>query len=74
MREIRNDRHLYSSTQQTQIMTIAEVSQWLTIKEKTIRQWIYQEKIPSLKINGVVRFDRKELSQWILKSARGQYS
>ena len=55
------------------IMTLSELSQQLHVKEKTLRQWIYQGKIPSLKINGVVRFSRKSIQKWIAASSRGQY-
>lgn len=54
------------------IMTMSELSQLLHIKEKTLRQWIYQGKIPSLKINGLVRFSRKAIHHWIAASSRGQ--
>jgi excisionase family DNA binding protein len=53
-------------------MTIQEVSDWLQIKPKTLRQWIYLDKIPSLKINGLVRFDKRQLDLWMNLGSRGQ--
>ena len=53
-------------------MTIADVSVLLCIKEKTIRQWIYQGKIPSIKINGLVRFRKRDIDTWIEALARSR--
>ena len=49
----------------TNLLTTREVADRLASKEKTIRQWVYQRKIPYLKINGLVRFDAKTIDQWI---------
>ena len=54
------------------LMTITDVSAWLGVKEKTVRQWIYQDRIPSLKINGIVRFSYNALTVWSERLSRGQ--
>jgi len=53
-------------------LTISDLAALLCIKEKTIRQWIYLGKIPSLKINGLVRFSRRAIDDWVTASARGR--
>jgi excisionase family DNA binding protein len=54
-----------------ELLTIDELSEILKTKQKTIRQWVYQGKIPSIKINGLLRFASAEIESWISHQARG---
>ena len=54
------------------LLTITEVAALLKAKVKTIRQWVYQGKIPSLKINGLLRFSKIRLECWIAEQAGGE--
>ncbi len=47
------------------IVTIKELSQVLKVKEKTLYQWAELGQIPSIKLNGCLRFDMNEIYQWI---------
>lgn len=47
------------------LMTQAEVAALLQVKPATINTWVMQQKIPFVKLNGVVRFDRKEIAAWM---------
>lgn len=48
-----------------ELLTLNELSEILKIKPKTIRQWVYQGKIPSLKINGLLRFGNRDIEVWL---------
>lgn len=47
------------------MLTVSQVSQMLNIKASTIYAWVAQDKIPHVKIHGLIRFHPQELSQWI---------
>jgi excisionase family DNA binding protein len=55
-----------------ELLTIDELASILKTKEKTIRQWVYQGRIPSIKVNGLLRFGQREIQSWLsLGSRRG---
>ena len=47
------------------LLTIRDLSIQLQIKTSTLYAWAAQGKIPSRKIHGVLRFDPKEIQQWL---------
>ncbi len=49
------------------LLTVKDMATRLQVKEKTIYAWASQGKIPSVKINGVIRFDDREIEQWLQK-------
>lgn len=53
-----------------ELLTLDELSEFLKIKPKTIRQWVYQGRIPSLKINGLLRFGNQDIEVWLHKQRR----
>ena len=44
-----------------ELMTAVQVAKYLQVKEKTIRNWTSEDKIPYSKINGVVRYKKAEI-------------
>ena len=48
------------------LLTIRDLSSQLQIKPSTLYAWAAQGKIPSRKIHGVLRFDPKEIQQWLV--------
>lgn len=50
------------------LLTIKELSQILKVKESTLYAWVHRGKIPSFKLNGLLRFDQNEIEQWISNS------
>ena len=44
---------------------VREVAQYLGVSVNTIRSWVWLRKIPWFKIRGLVRFDMKEIEQWM---------
>lgn len=49
----------------TCILTVKELSLALKVKEKTLYQWAEQKQIPSLKLNGALRFDLDDIQKWL---------
>lgn len=47
------------------LLTIKDLSKTLQIKRSTLYAWVKQGRIPSLKINGVVRFIPQEIGKWL---------
>jgi excisionase family DNA binding protein len=47
------------------IVTIKELSALLKVKEKTLYQWAELGQIPSVKLNGALRFDLEDVMRWI---------
>lgn len=47
------------------LMTVKEVSEILNANSKTIYQWAELGQIPSVKLNGCLRFDLDDIKEWI---------
>lgn len=47
------------------LLTIQEISDILGIKDCTIRAWVFQRKIPCVRIGRLVRFRMSEIETWI---------
>ncbi len=54
------------------ILTVKQVSELLKVKQGTIYAWAEQGLIPSFKINGLLRFDEDELTEWVKACKRPQ--
>jgi PTS system nitrogen regulatory IIA component len=52
------------------LMTLAEVAEYLQIKERTIYQWAQQGKIPGFKLGNIWRFKRDDIELWIEERKR----
>lgn len=46
-------------------MTAAEVADWLRVGLSTVYAWTATDRIPYLKFNGVLRFQRDQLRGWM---------
>jgi excisionase family DNA binding protein len=51
-----NERHL---------LTAKEAAAYLSVSENTIRQWIWQRRLPVIRLGRAVRLKRDDLSQLI---------
>lgn len=49
------------------LLTVKDIALWLQVKDKTIYAWASQSKIPSVRINGVLRFDTQDIEHWLQK-------
>jgi excisionase family DNA binding protein len=47
------------------ILTIKELATIIKVKEKTLYQWAESGQIPSIKLNGVLRFDQDDVLKWV---------
>lgn len=47
------------------LLTVKELAEQLHIKPATLYAWAAQEKIPCLKIHGLLRFDRQTIHEWL---------
>lgn len=52
------------------LLTIKELSETLSVSERTIRQWTHESYIPYFKLGGCVRFREKEIETWLAKRSR----
>lgn len=48
-----------------QICTVSEVGEMLRVKDGTIRKWIYEGKLPHLKLGGRVLIREKDIVDFI---------
>jgi len=47
------------------ILKIRDVAAKWKIKESTLRAWVFQEKIPVVRIGRLVRFRPSEIEKWL---------
>ena len=47
------------------LLSIKEVEGRLNIPQSTLRAWIFQRKIPVLRIGRLVRFKESDLERWL---------
>ena len=53
------------------LLTVKEVAEILNCRPSTVYAWAKCGEIPCYKIGGLLRFDQKEIEEWI-KSNQGQ--
>jgi excisionase family DNA binding protein len=54
----------------SQIMIATEVALWLRMRCSTIYTWAATGKIPSVKMNGAIRFIRSDIERWMHDRSR----
>lgn len=47
------------------LLSVKDVAARLQVKDKTVYAWATQGKIPTLKINGVIRFEADAIERWL---------
>jgi excisionase family DNA binding protein len=57
-----------------ELLIATEVAQWLRIRRSTTYAWAAAGKIPSVKLNGAVRFIRADIERWLNDSLNGSAS
>lgn len=53
---------------QTDWMNLSEVALYLKCKERHIRDLVYRREIPHSKVGRLLRFHRREVDRWLLKT------
>lgn len=56
---------------QMRILTIRQAAEILAVKPQTLYQWAEMRKIPSLKLNGCVRFVEADILAWVKTCKKG---
>lgn len=51
-------------------MTVGEVAQYLSMKERQIRSLVFGKKIPHCKVGRLVRFHRPTIDAWMLSHSK----
>jgi excisionase family DNA binding protein len=50
------------------LLTVSQAAQYLAISASTLYGWVWQRRIPFVKVGRAVRFDLRELEQFIESS------
>jgi len=61
-------------SQNVRLLTIRQASEFLSIPVSTLYGWVWQRRIPFVKIERVVRFDIGDLEQFIQTNRRSVLS
>jgi excisionase family DNA binding protein len=48
-----------------ELLTVNDLANWLNVKRSTLYQWVSLGQIPAIRLNGALRFDPKEISEWL---------
>jgi excisionase family DNA binding protein len=56
------------------ILTTKQLSEILKVKPKTLYQWAALGQIPSIKLNGALRFDLTDIQAWIKNCKKEPHS
>jgi excisionase family DNA binding protein len=48
-----------------EILIASEIARWLRIGISTVYQWAHAGTIPCIRLNGVLRFHRKDVQAWL---------
>ncbi|MEB0082324.1 helix-turn-helix domain-containing protein [Glaciimonas sp. Gout2] len=51
--------------QENDVLTIAEVAEYLKVAERTIYRLAAAKKVPAFKVGGMWRFSRADIDAWI---------
>ena len=54
----------------SELLIASEIGRWLRIKCSTVYGWAAAGKIPSVKMNGTIRFVRSDIERWIQDRSR----
>ncbi len=47
------------------LLTLRQVSEILNVKESTLRSWVFQRRIPCVRIGRLVRFRVSDIDLWV---------
>ena len=54
-----------------EIMTVADVADYLRIKTSTVYEWAANGKLPGVKVGRLWRFERSEIEKWVRENRKG---
>ncbi|MDQ3157300.1 MAG: helix-turn-helix domain-containing protein [Actinomycetota bacterium] len=47
------------------LLTVTQLAAYLSVSDKTLRQWVAQNKIPHGRLENNIRFDRDQIQEWL---------
>lgn len=56
---------VYMSVNKLQILTVDDIAEILKMKKSWVRQRVHKDEIPYYKIGNLVRFNLRDISQWL---------
>ncbi|MCX6822353.1 MAG: helix-turn-helix domain-containing protein [Candidatus Aenigmarchaeota archaeon] len=56
------------------LVDVKEIAQILNVKPSTVYQWAELGQIPCIKLNGSIRFDIEDITNWIKSCKRDPHS
>ena len=51
-------------------MSIKDVASLLRVQESTLRAWVFQRRIPFVRLGRLVRFRQSEIERWVKEEAQ----
>ncbi len=57
-----------------QIYDVKKTAELLSVKPSTLYQWAELGQIPSIRLNGALRFDLEDIVKWVQSCKRGSDS
>ncbi|MFC1590580.1 helix-turn-helix domain-containing protein [Candidatus Omnitrophota bacterium] len=55
------------------LLSVPELAGYLNISKNTVYSWVYMKQIPYYKVGRLVRFDIKEIDQWLGEKKQEAY-
>ena len=55
-------------SEKVSMLTTHELSQWIRVKESTIRKWVCYDRIPYLKVGRLVLFQEEDIRLWLMRN------
>ena len=56
----------------SQLMTVEDVSEYLRVKPSTVYEWASNGNLPGVKVGRLWRFERSEIEKWVRENRQGQ--
>lgn len=47
------------------LWTVENLAEYLQVKPSVIKYWLYNTDIPYIKLGRIIRFERKDIEEWI---------
>jgi len=59
---------------QARLLTVKETAKYLAICERTVWFMIKEQKIPAIRFGRIIRFDKRDLDEFIDRCKNGRFS
>lgn len=60
----------YQTDMKEEFFTVKELSSFLNVKPKTLYSWVSKRVIPFYRLQGVLRFKKEEIDQWLTEECK----